>query len=182
VYRYLIYPEIQMDSWRIYSATRESPKPPPILKTPCIVLFVLLFSIIALSSVALRADAEYSVFAPTHPVQVILSGVAGHRPWSYTVPFPVQNTATLETLVSCESQGVNVSRPDSNHLVSDGILQFNRGPSDLLGSGTWADMEKRFHFYGSPIYPADAIHMADLMISNGYLARWSCARITRLIN
>jgi hypothetical protein len=151
------------------------------LKTPWIVLFAVLFSIIALYSVALRADAQYPVFAPTHPVRVILSGVAGHRTWSYAVPFPVENAATIETLISCESQGVNVSRPDSNHLVSDGILQFNRGVSNVLGSGTWADMEKRFDFYGSPIYPADAIHMADIMISNGYLARWSCARIEKLI-
>lgn len=111
-----------------------------------------------------------------------MSGKAGHRTWSYTVDFPVENTAALETLISCESQGVNVSRPDSNHLVSDGILQFNRGASNVMGSGTWTDMEKKFDFYGCPINPSDAIHLADLMISNGFLARWSCARITHLIN
>jgi hypothetical protein len=151
-------------------------------RIPCLVLFVLLFSIIGLYSVALRANAEYTVFAPTHPVQVILSGKAGHRPWSYTVDFAVQNTVSLETLISCESQGVNVSRPDSNDPVSDGILQFNRGASNVIGTGTWADMEKKFDFYGNPIEPADAIHLAGLMISNGFLARWSCARITHLIN
>jgi hypothetical protein len=98
----------------------------------------------------------------------------------YTVPGTVKNVAIIEKLIQCESQGVNISRPDSNNLVSDGILQFNRGPSDILGSGTWGDMSIRFHITGSPIIPADAIRMADAMISAGFLQRWSCARILKL--
>jgi hypothetical protein len=98
------------------------------------------------------------------------------------VPGPIKNAAIIEKLIQCESQGVNVSRPDSNNLISDGILQFNRGASDVLGTGTWADMSTRFHIYGSPINPPDAIRMADAMISNGFLGRWTCARILGLVN
>ena len=61
------------------------------------------------------------------------------------------------------------------------MLQFNRGLSDTLGSGTWTDMEGRFHFYGSPINPTQAIHMADMMIGAGLLDRWTCAKITGLL-
>ena len=42
-------------------------------------------------------------------------------------------------------------------------------------------MEKRFGFHGSPMIPADAIHMADLMISAGFLDRWTCAHILHLV-
>jgi hypothetical protein len=58
--------------------------------------------------------------------------------------------------------------------MSWGILQFN-------GTSTWAAMQQRFDFYGSPMMPADAIRMADLMISNGLIGHWTCARILHLI-
>jgi hypothetical protein len=43
-------------------------------------------------------------------------------------------------------------------------------------------MERRFDFYGSPLNPPDAIHMADLMISAGFLRRWTCARLMGLVD
>lgn len=79
-----------------------------------------------------------------------------------------------DVLYSEEQLFPRSSRPDmrgGNGRQSDGILQFNRDKSHLLGSGTWADMEKRFDFRGSPIVPDDAIHMADLMISAGLIER-----------
>jgi hypothetical protein len=122
--------------------------------------------------------ATITIRPPKSSVQSIISG----RNWAYTVPFEVNHIIDINKLVQCESQGVNISRPDSNGLISDGILQFNRGPSDVLGSGAWQNMEQKFDFYGSPINPSDAIHMAGLMISAGFLRRWTYARLTRLIN
>jgi hypothetical protein len=76
---------------------------------------------------------------------------------------------------------VNISRPDSNGRISDGILQFNRGPKDTLAGGTWEAFSKASGITGSPIIPADAIHMADWAISNGYIGHWTCARILHLV-
>ena len=107
------------------------------------------------------------------PVPAVSTTLAGTN-WAYTVPFPVHNIADIEKLIQCESRGVNIARPDSNHKISWGVLQFN-------GTSTWNEMEARFDFYGSPMIPADAIHMADMMISDGFLGRWSCARILSLV-
>jgi hypothetical protein len=93
--------------------------------------------------------------------------------WHYDLNFPVQNSSILGRLIQCESQGRNVSRPDSNGQISRGILQFN-------GTTTWNEMEQRFNYHGDPTNPAEAIHMADMMISNGLIGRWSCARTLRL--
>ena len=94
--------------------------------------------------------------------------IAG-KTWRYDVNFPVYNAPIIARLIECESKGRNEGRPDSNGQVSWGILQFN-------GRSTWQEMEKRFHFYGDPRNPPDAIHMADMMISSGMVGRWSCAR------
>ena len=40
------------------------------------------------------------------------------------------------------------------------VLQFN-------GTSTWGEAEDRFAFRGNPMIPADAIHMADMMIDAG---------------
>lgn len=138
----------------------------------------LLNALISLSFV-LRALAAQTAAYPVQPPQAPQTLIFGQH-WAYTADWPVTNTSTIEKLIQCESQGQNVSRPDSNGRESDGLLQFNRGPSDIMGSGTWADMEARFDFYGSPIIPSDAIHMADMAISAGMLSRWSCARIEHL--
>ena len=91
------------------------------------------------------------------------------KTWHYDVSFPVHNAAIIARLIECESKGQNDGRPDSNGQMSWGILQFN-------GTSTWHEMERRFHFYGDPRNPPDAIHMADMMISSGMVGRWSCAR------
>jgi hypothetical protein len=94
--------------------------------------------------------------------------------WAYLVPGTVKNLADIEKLIQCESQGVNVSRPDSDGIISDGILQFHRG-------GTWQEMSRLSGIKGSPINPPDAIRMADFMISHGFLGRWTCAHILGLV-
>ncbi|HLY40500.1 MAG TPA: hypothetical protein VKR52_04760 [Terracidiphilus sp.] len=134
------------------------------MKPLWITLFLPFFASLAIPT------AQYSV-QPQTPVLTEISG----KDWAYTVPFPVKNIAEIEKLIQCESQGVNVARPDSNHKISWGVLQFN-------GTSTWDEMETKFDFYGSPMVPADAIHMADMMISNGLIARWTCARLTGLIS
>jgi hypothetical protein len=40
---------------------------------------------------------------------------------------------------------------------------------------------RRFDYQGSPMIPGSAIHMADMMISGGFLGRWTCAYITGLL-
>jgi hypothetical protein len=99
--------------------------------------------------------------------------IAG-KDWAYDLAFPVNNAATIARLIECESQGLNIGRPDSNGQISWGILQFN-------GTSTWSEMERRFHFHGDPRHPQEAIHMADLMISNGLLGRWSCAHTLGMV-
>lgn len=102
------------------------------------------------------------LIAARAPVDV----VSGHG-WSYAVDYKVHNEERVAGLIQCESEGINIVRPDSNGLLSNGILQYN-------GTSTWADFSARFHFKGSPLMPSDAIHMADMAIDAGLGYRWTC--------
>jgi hypothetical protein len=128
------------------------------LKTTLICLLAALFC----------QPASYTIQPPNAP-HTSISG----QGWAYTVPFPVHNVSKIEKLIQCESQGVNIARPDSNHKISWGLLQFN-------GTATWDEAENRFDFTGSPMIPADAIHMADMMIDAGMGNRWTCWKIQGL--
>ena len=116
-----------------------------------------------------------------HPQQTALvprgftpvAEIAGTN-WRYDLNFPIHNPSIIQQLIECESQGLNIARPDSNGQMSWGILQFN-------GTSTWQEMERRFHFYGDPRNPPAAIHMADMMISSGLIGRWTCARSLKLV-
>jgi hypothetical protein len=90
------------------------------------------------------------------------------------VPFPVKNKEIIEKLISCESEGVNIASADSDGNINWGILQFN-------GTTTWQEMETRFNLRGSPMIPADAIRLADAMISAGFLGKWTCAHLLDLV-
>jgi hypothetical protein len=70
------------------------------------------------------------------------------------VPFEVKNTADIEKLIQCESQGVNINRPDSNGLISWGIYQFNRTPprSDLQSSAGPSSFDIPFSFGEATAY------------------------------
>ena len=114
------------------------------------------------------AIASLIVVIVHRPKAIPVAEVSGKN-WHYDLSFPVYNSSTLERLIQCESQGLNISRTDSNGQMSWGILQFN-------GTSTWNEMEQRFNFYGDPRNPPDAIHMADMMISSGLIGRWACAR------
>lgn len=91
----------------------------------------------------------------------------------FRVPFEVRNRHIIEKLIQCESSGINISREDSNKVDSHGILQFN-------GTSTWEEMSRKSGIKGSPVFPEHAIRMADWMIENGHLGRWSCTHILGL--
>ncbi len=116
---------------------------------------------------------ESQTIPPLPPSSAPIARIAGKN-WGYDLTFPVYNAATIVKLIDCESQGLNVGRPDSNGQMSWGVLQFN-------GTSTWQEMERRFHFHGDPRNPPEAIHMADMMISSGFLGRWSCAHTLGLV-
>jgi hypothetical protein len=63
---------------------------------------------------------------------------------------------------------------DSNGKISIGLLQFN-------GTDTWSQFAPLAEVSGTPMNPTAAIKVADFMISNGYLYRWTCARLTHLL-
>jgi hypothetical protein len=105
--------------------------------------------------------------------------ISGPR-WGYSLPFAVKNKATIQKLIQCESGGMNVSRPDSDGIISDGILQFHRGPADTLAGGTWEDFSQASGIRGSPKNPADAIRMTDWAISHGLGPHWTCWRSQNL--
>ena len=129
-------------------------------------LFFLLFAVIQV----ILFPARVISVSPQTPVLSVIRG----SNWAYTVPFEVKHPAIIQKLIQCESQGVNISKPDSDGIVSAGILQFH-------ADGTWQDMERLSGFRGSPLIPSDAIFLADWMIGHGFLRRWSCARVTGLL-
>lgn len=135
-----------------------------------LLLFCLLFALLFWAAATRRPENVAAVQQPSTPI----ARIAG-KGWAYDLAFPVYNAATIARLIECESQGLNIGRPDSNGQISWGVLQFN-------GTSTWQEMEHRFHFHGDPRNPAEAIHMADMMISNGLLGRWSCARTLGMVN
>lgn len=148
------------------------PKPEPKVAAPMtrrnwsrrgLLLTCLLLTLLSWAATVREPEKTVPLPANAGP----MARVAGKN-WAYDLGFPVSNAATIARLIECESQGLNVGRPDSNGQMSWGVLQFN-------GTSTWQEMERRFHFYGDPRNPAQAIHMADMMISNGLLSRWSCA-------
>lgn len=93
---------------------------------------------------------------------------------------PLKNAKLIDRLIQCESSGRNISRPDSDGINSDGILQFHRGKHNTMDGGTLQDMSRRSGITGSPMIPEDAKRMSDWMIENGFLSRWTCAKILGL--
>jgi hypothetical protein len=129
--------------------------------------WLLCLSVMALAAAIATIDrSQHAAHSPSGFMPI--TQIAGKN-WRYELNFPVYNPSTIQKLIDCESQGLNIGRPDSNGQMSWGILQFN-------GTSTWQEMERRFHFYGDPRNPPEAIHMADMMISSGLIGRWTCAR------
>jgi hypothetical protein len=140
----------------------------------CYLLFLSLPFITLIQTVLARPHE--SAATEQIPMETFISGPQ----WAYEVPFPVENKATIERLIQCESRGMNISRPDSDGIMSDGILQFHRGPADTLAGSTWEDFSQASGITGSPKDPADAIRMADWAISHGLGPHWTCWRLQKL--
>ena len=137
--------------------------------------FILYAALLAVSAPSVTMSPNVVFHPPTAPRLTTSSTLLQGSDWAYFVPFPVKNKEIIEKLISCESQGINEGRPDPNGSINWGILQFN-------GSSTWQEMEARFNLRGSPMIPADAIRMADAMISGGFVGRWTCAHLLDLVN
>jgi hypothetical protein len=131
-------------------------------------LFLALPLVTLIQSVFARTAAY--VVADQAPRETILAGPG----WSFVVPFRVTNQQDIEELIQCESGGQNISKPDSDGITSDGILQFHRGPADTMSRGTWEDFSKASGLGGSPRNPTDAIRMTDWAISHDLGYRWTC--------
>lgn len=76
-------------------------------------------------------------------------------------------------LVTCESQGVSVKHLDSNNHYSYGVLQIQ--------SSTWAEFEASSGIEGDPMNATTAISVGLWAVENGFLAKWSCAKILKII-
>jgi hypothetical protein len=144
----------------------------PIFDKLFYVLFLFL-PFVTLIQTVLARPGEHTV---TPQVQTFISGPQ----WAYTVPFAVKNKASIEKLIQCESRGMNISRPDTDGIMSDGILQFHRGPTGTLARGTWEDFSRASGITGSPKNPADAIRMTDWAISHGLGPHWTCWQLQKL--
>jgi hypothetical protein len=75
-------------------------------------------------------------------------------------------------LLTCESQGQSVKHLDHNNYYSYGVLQIQ--------SSTWAQFEASSGIEGNPMNATTAIDVGPWAVENGYLAKWSCARLVRL--
>jgi len=141
-------------------------------------LFLSLPFITLIQTVLARPDEHTVTRRILLPLETF-TFISGPR-WAYVVPFAVKNKAIIERLIQCESRGMNISGPDSDGIVSDGILQFHRGPTDTLASSTWEDFSQASGITGSPNDPADAIRMTDWAISHGLGPHWTCWRLQKL--
>ena len=77
-------------------------------------------------------------------------------------------------LITCESQGVSVKHLDSNDRYSYGVGQIQ--------SSTWEEFEAQSGITGTPMDSITAVQMMIWAVENGYLDKWSCARILRISN
>jgi hypothetical protein len=131
----------------------------------------LALPLITLVQTLLARTNEYRVARQT-PAETVISGPR----WAFVVPFAVTNKKDIERLIQCETGGRNISAPDSDGIISDGVLQFHRGPGDTLSNSTWEDFSRASGLTGSPRDPTEAIRMTDWAISHGLGPRWTCWR------
>lgn len=124
---------------------------------------------LAFLALAIVKPATYPVLA-----QSTLTTQISGKNWHYTVPFEVKNKETIEKLIQCESQGINITKPDSDGRYSFGILQFHAGPTNTMQSSTWELFSKASGITGSPMIPEDAIRLTDWAINHGLINHWSC--------
>jgi hypothetical protein len=62
---------------------------------------------------------------------------------------------------------------DSNGFYSYGILQMQSSTAAMFNSIEGTDYD--------PMRPLEAVSLAEIAIEHGYLSRWSCARIEKVV-
>jgi len=178
-----VRPQVRKPNLRAKAAGRkqgQGERSTPLIEKLLYLLFLSLPFVTLIQTVLARPGSsspgsspeDESALTRSIPLETFISGPR----WGYSLPFAVKNKATIEKLIQCESGGMNVSRPDSDGIISDGILQFHRGPTDTMAGGTWEDFSQASGIRGSPKNPADAIRMTDWAISHGLGPHWTCWR------
>lgn len=77
-------------------------------------------------------------------------------------------------LIACESRDHSVKIVDSNGFFSYGIGQEQ--------SSTIADFNAQAHEHWNPMNPIDAVASMEWALEHGYLYRWSCASILKIVS
>lgn len=167
---------------RILVSAAEKPRlqrttePPQTLKYKWILVFLIFAALSPIRAVYSVEGASATESLVSEATEAVLTD---YSPAS--LPPGTRNRLIISKLIKCESGGRNISAPDSDGIVSDGVLQFHRSSKDApAGSGTWAWMASLSGITGTPIRPSDAVRMADWAIDHGYLSHWSCAKILHL--
>lgn len=68
----------------------------------------------------------------------------------------------------------SVKDVDSNGFYSYGVLQMQSSTVALFNSIARTTLD--------PMIPAQAVQLAEIAIEQGYLYRWSCAKIEHLVD
>ena len=109
-----------------------------------------------------------SVFLPSI---IELHGFPTYKVGSF-VSSSTMDEYAAKRLATCESQWVNVVRPDSDGIDSDGLWQYHKG--------TWDEFSKESGILGTSTNPYQAALMTSWAIERGYARRWTCGRILHL--
>jgi hypothetical protein len=154
-------------------------------------LFLPLIARSAVYSVIPQTSASSPVAVISAPTSTISAPVVialaklyqsdyGIRPYWNQKPFvkgqdvpPEWTYDVLARLIVCESQGQNRQEIDSNNQWSRGIFQIQ--------DATWSDWSQLSGIKGSAMNQQDATTIAAWAIENGFLSRWSCSKILRII-
>lgn len=86
---------------------------------------------------------------------------------------PDDAQTVIPYLIACESEARSVKRVDSNGFYSYGILQMQSSTAAMFNSIEGTDYD--------PMRPLEAVSLAEIAIEHGYLSRWSCARIEKVV-
>lgn len=105
---------------------------------------------------------------------------SGSRPYWPNLPYSKGEDVPADLapdvvahLVACESQCRSVKHMDSNDAYSYGIGQIQ--------SSTWQMFEKKSGLSGDPMSPTSTVPMMLWAAENGYLSKWSCAKLLGIV-
>lgn len=84
-----------------------------------------------------------------------------------------QADSVIPYLIACESRDKNVKDVDSNGFYSYGILQMQSSTAVFFNS------LENTHY--DPMIPTEAVELAEIAIRHGYLYRWSCSALERIV-